>query len=63
MLFVFHFPRTAVLKYLRLLRVFIFIHVYTMKLYLETKDYTLTGESFQLLHDPVLDMLVDQTQP
>ncbi|MCM4172509.1 class I SAM-dependent methyltransferase [Arenibacter sp. TNZ] len=34
-----------------------------MKLYLETKDYTLTGESFQLLHDPVLDMLVTKPQP
>ncbi|MCM4150260.1 class I SAM-dependent methyltransferase [Arenibacter sp. N53] len=34
-----------------------------MKLYLETKDYTLTGESFQLLHDPVLDMLVTNPQP
>jgi 2-polyprenyl-3-methyl-5-hydroxy-6-metoxy-1,4-benzoquinol methylase len=35
----------------------------TMKLYLETKDFTLTGESFQLLHDPNLDMLVTDPQP
>ncbi|MCK0191678.1 class I SAM-dependent methyltransferase [Arenibacter sp. F20364] len=34
-----------------------------MKLYLETKDFTLTGESFKLLHDPVLDMLVTTPQP
>lgn len=34
-----------------------------MKVYLETKDYTLTGESFKLLHDPVLDMLVTEPQP
>tara|TARA_R110002050_G_scaffold178088_4_gene311349 strand:- start:6558 stop:7388 length:831 start_codon:yes stop_codon:yes gene_type:complete len=34
-----------------------------MKLYLETKDYTVTGESFKLLHDPVLDMLVTEPQP
>ena len=34
-----------------------------MKLYLETKDYTLTGESFQLLKDPMLDMLVTKPQP
>ena len=34
-----------------------------MKLYLETKDYTLTGESFKLLHDPVLDMLITEPQP
>ena len=34
-----------------------------MNQYLETKDYTLTGESFQLLHDPVLDMLVTKPQP
>jgi 2-polyprenyl-3-methyl-5-hydroxy-6-metoxy-1,4-benzoquinol methylase len=35
----------------------------TMKLYLETKDFTLTGESFQLLHDRDLDMLVTDPQP
>ncbi|PXX27843.1 bifunctional 2-polyprenyl-6-hydroxyphenol methylase/3-demethylubiquinol 3-O-methyltransferase UbiG [Arenibacter sp. ARW7G5Y1] len=34
-----------------------------MKLYLETKDYTVSGESFKLLHDPVLDMLVTEPQP
>lgn len=34
-----------------------------MKLYLETKDYTLTGESFKLMHDPVLDMLITEPQP
>jgi len=34
-----------------------------MKPYLETKDYTLTGESFELRHDPVLDMLVTKPQP
>ena len=34
-----------------------------MKVYLETKDYTLTGESFKLVHDPVLDMLVTEPQP
>lgn len=34
-----------------------------MKFYLETKDHTLTGESFKLLHDPVLDMLVTEPQP
>ncbi len=34
-----------------------------MKVYLEIKDYTLTGETFKLLHDPVLDMLVTEPQP
>jgi ubiquinone/menaquinone biosynthesis C-methylase UbiE len=34
-----------------------------MKLYLETKDFALTGESFQLMHDPGLDMLVTEPQP
>ena len=30
---------------------------------METKDFTLTGETFKLLHDPVLDMLVTEPQP
>jgi 2-polyprenyl-3-methyl-5-hydroxy-6-metoxy-1,4-benzoquinol methylase len=34
-----------------------------MKVYLKTKDYTLTQESFELLHDPVLDMLITEPQP
>ena len=34
-----------------------------MEFYLETKDFTLTGETFKLLHDPVLDMLVTEPQP
>ncbi|MEW2920636.1 class I SAM-dependent methyltransferase [Muricauda sp. ANG21] len=34
-----------------------------MKLYLKTKDFSVSGESFELHWDPSLDMLVTQPQP
>ncbi|NJB71480.1 2-polyprenyl-3-methyl-5-hydroxy-6-metoxy-1,4-benzoquinol methylase [Saonia flava] len=34
-----------------------------MKLYLKTKDYSVSGEKFQLLHNLELDMLVTDPQP
>lgn len=34
-----------------------------MKPYLKTKDYSVSGEEFELMHDQDLDMLVTQPQP
>ncbi|WP_209401208.1 class I SAM-dependent methyltransferase [Pseudozobellia sp. WGM2] len=34
-----------------------------MKLFLETKDFSVSGEDFKLLHDPEMDMLVTDPQP
>ncbi|AKA34969.1 class I SAM-dependent methyltransferase [Flagellimonas lutaonensis] len=34
-----------------------------MRSYLKTKDFSVTGESFELLHDESLDMLVTHPQP
>jgi len=34
-----------------------------MKLFLKTKDFLVTGEEFELYHDPQLEMLVTQPQP
>ncbi|PKA98278.1 methyltransferase family protein [Flavobacteriaceae bacterium MAR_2009_75] len=34
-----------------------------MKLFLETKDFSVGGEDFKLLHDPEMDMLVTDPQP
>ncbi len=34
-----------------------------MKLYLKSKDFTLSGETFQLLHDSQRDMLITDPQP
>ncbi len=34
-----------------------------MKLFLKTKDYSVTGEEFKLLHDPDSDMLITTPQP
>ena len=34
-----------------------------MKLYLKTKDHSISGEDFELRHDPNLDMLITHPQP
>jgi len=34
-----------------------------MKLYLKTKDYSVSGEEFELLYDEEYDMLVTKPQP
>lgn len=34
-----------------------------MTFYIKTKDYAVTGEEFELVHDPNLDMLITKPQP